>query len=95
LHRAEDGESEFNYDAIYEGFTAMGIEEDDIIPRENIFTFKAWIAKGRIVKKGQHGVAVTTYIPMYKEDADGTEKTFRRPRTTTVFHISQTEELKK
>jgi antirestriction protein ArdC len=51
-----------NYPAIFQGFGAMGIPESDIRPRENVFTFEAWKALGRHVRKGQHGVRVITYI---------------------------------
>jgi antirestriction protein ArdC len=76
---------------------AKGIAEVDIRPRQNVFTFQAWRALGRSVKRGEHGVKVLTYITLGgKVDVDeaGTEtvtRTYRRPHTTTVFHISQTE----
>lgn len=87
LNRAVSNMSMANYPVIFEGLMEKGISADDIIPRENVFTFPAWKALGRIVKKGEHGVKVVTFISNEK-----TGKTF--PRTTTVFHISQTEELK-
>jgi hypothetical protein len=96
LDRATNGQSLTNYPAIYEGFMAKGIAEAEILPRENVFTFNAWKAKGRSVKKGEHGVKVVTFVECSGRDRDpasGEEKavTFRRPHTTTVFHISQTE----
>lgn len=98
LARAEDGSSERNYDAIFAGFSAMGIDEDDILPRENVLTYNAWIAKGRQVKKGSHGVKVETFIVMKKTDESAPkgeqDKVFRRPKITTVFHISQTLDIK-
>ncbi len=97
LDRASNGQSLTNYPAIYEGFLAKGISEADIKPRENIFTFNAWKALGRSVKKGEHGVKVVTFVECsgrQRDPSDGEERaaTFRRPHTTTVFHISQTEE---
>jgi antirestriction protein ArdC len=61
-----------------------------------VFTFNAWKALGRSVKRGQHGVKVVTWIDCTATTRDpqtGEEKTegYRRPHTTTVFHISQTE----
>ncbi len=94
LQRARDGASVTNYPAIYAGFAAMGIAEADIKPRENVLTFQAWKAVGRSVKKGQHGVRVTTFIEVgASEDPATGEKTpgYRKPHTTVVFHISQTE----
>ena len=83
-----------NYGAIFDGFIEMGIDEKDIIPRENIFTYNAWKALNRQVMKGQHGVKVVTWVPMTKKDKDtGEKESFRRPKTTTVFHVSQTEAI--
>jgi hypothetical protein len=97
LHNATVGQSLTNYPAIFDGFMEMGIPEEDILPRENVFTFNAWIAKGRIVRKGQHGVKCVTFVPADVKDAQTGETKFkgRRPSTVTVFHISQTEELRK
>lgn len=94
LKRATTNHSKANYDTIIQGFIEMGIGEEDILPRENIFTFQAWLAKGRVVKKGERGVRILTFVPMSKELESGEVKNFRRPKTTVVFHISQTEPIK-
>ena len=96
LRNATENQSFANYDAIFEGFLEMGISEDSILPRENIFTFNAWLAKGRVVRRGEHGVKVVTFVPCNLKDAKtGEDKHIgRRPRTTTVFHISQTDKIK-
>lgn len=94
LMRAVSGQTMSNYPAIYHGFIAKGIPESEIKPRENVFTFEAWKALGRYVRKGEHGVKVVTFIETKskKLDQDTSEqKIIRRPWTTTVFHISQTE----
>ena len=95
LESARNGQALTNYPAIFSGFIAKGIPETDIKPRDNILTFHAWRALGRSVRKGEHGVKIITFIPCSKtvKDAAGkeTEESFRRPWTTTVFHISQTE----
>ena len=88
LQRAATGQSFANYPAIVHGFMEKGVPADQIEPRKNIFTFHAWKALGRVVRKGEHGVRVVTFIETEK---DG-QKT-RRPWTTTVFHISQTDTL--
>jgi hypothetical protein len=96
LNNATMNDSTFNYGAIMSGFMAKGIPESDIIPRVNVFTFNAWKAKGRSVKKrpddvapGSYGVKVVTWVPV--KDRDTGEVTGRSPREATVFHISQTE----
>lgn len=90
LDRAVNGQSLSNYPAIFEGMMAKGIPEDQIKPRENVFTFHAWKRLGRVVCKGEHGVRVTTWIT-YDDKRDGETK--RRPKSSTVFHISQTKPL--
>jgi len=97
LKRAVHGQSFSNFPAIFQGFVAKGIAEAEIKPRENVFTFQAWKALGRVVRRGEHGVKVTTFIESKSKEIDsdtGEQKTLRRPWTTTVFHISQTEPLK-
>ena len=94
LTRAVSGQTITNYPAIFQGFMARGIPESEIHPRENVFTFEAWKALGRYVRKGEHGVKVVTFIETKSKEVDqdtGKPKIIRRPWTTTVFHISQTE----
>ena len=94
LARARGNESASNYPAIFAGFMERGIPEHDILPRENVFTFNAWRALGRTVKKGEHGIRVVTWIDCQKKDDAGEViDTFKRPKAATVFHISQTSEL--
>ena len=97
LDRAKNGKSFSNYPIIIAGFVAMGIGEIDIKPRNNVFTYQAWRAQGRQVRKGQHGVKICVFIPMDTKEKDKKTgevkgKTSSRPRQTTVFHISQTDE---
>ena len=94
LKRAVHGQSFSNFPAIFRGFEAKGIPESEIKPRENVFTFEAWKALGRVVRRGEHGVKVVTMIETRSKEVDpdtGEGKIIRRPWTTTVFHISQTE----
>ena len=97
LTRAVSGQSFTNFPAIFQGFAAKGIPESEIKPRENVFTFDAWKALGRVVRRGEHGVKVVTFIESRSKETDadtGERKVIRRPWTTTVFHVSQTEALK-
>ena len=96
LDRAKSGQSYTNFPAIYAGFAAKGIAEADIKPRENVFTFNAWKALGRSVKKGEHGVRVVTFKQSSESVRDPTtgetrEEARSYPSTSVVFHISQTE----
>lgn len=99
LGRAVSGQSTMNYGPIIDGFLAKGIARDDIKPRENIFTYDAWQAAGRQVRKGEHGVKCVTFIAMKGKRIAGEESDSsrrggrRRPWRTTVFHISQTDAI--
>ncbi|MCF7763574.1 MAG: hypothetical protein K9N62_07855 [Verrucomicrobia bacterium] len=108
LQRATVNTSMANYPAIFEGFTAKGIPESEILPRENVFTFDAWRAMGRTVRRGEHGVKVATVIVVSgkknqddtpaeapAEEGAGSEAPGRMSRRgrATVFHISQTDPL--
>lgn len=100
LGRAISGQSFANYSEIFNGFMAKGIPEDEIRPRENVFTYQAWQALGRQVRKGEHGVRVCTFVRTEKKEQDpltGKEKTKHgsMPHWTTVFHISQTDKIEK
>jgi hypothetical protein len=94
LTRAVSGQTMSNYPAIFQGFIAKGIPESEIRPRENVFTFEAWKALGRYVRKGEHGVKVVTFAETKSKEVDrdtDEPKFIRRPWSTTVFHVSQTE----
>ena len=91
LSNAVTGQSLANYTAIYQGFEAKGINPADIILRENVFTYNAWRALGRQVRKGEHGVKVCTWITCKDKTDPDNPSAYKRPKTTTVFHISQTE----
>lgn len=94
LERAVNNQSEANYETIINGFMEMGISESDIIPRVNVFTFNAWKALGRVVKKGEKGVRVVTWIPCTKKDEEtGEEIKVTKKKSTTVFHIIQTQPI--
>lgn len=95
LSRAISGQSVANYAQIYQGFMARGIPESEIKPRENVFTYDAWRALGRQVRRGEHGISVFTFIECAKKDEEtGEEKAYRRPWRTRVFHISQTDPIR-
>jgi len=107
LSRAIGGQALTNWPAIIAGFVAKGIPEENIRPRENVFTYHAWRALGRQVRRGEHGVKVLTFMSIKgKEDkdgvatndADGTDRptrgATRRPWSATVFHVSQTDPIK-
>lgn len=92
ITKAVSGQSLANYPAIFAGFMAMGIPESEIKPRENVFTFNAWKALGRFVRRGQHGVKIATIVTKTRVNkSTGLEESFSMPWSTTVFHVSQTD----
>lgn len=95
LLNAITSDSTVNYQAIVKGFTEKGIDPADIIPRQNVFTFNAWKRLGRVVRKGEHGVKIIVVIECDKKvDDEGKIKVpVKKPKSATVFHISQTEPL--
>jgi len=99
LGRAIGNQSTMNYAAIFQGFMEKGIPESDILPRENVFTYHAWRALGRQVRRGEHGVKVTTWIPTERKERDKTTgeervSTGRICHTAVVFHVSQTDPIR-
>ena len=62
LRRVVSLQSFSNFPAIFQGFAAKGISESEIKPCDNVFTCNAWKALGRAVRRGEHGVKVTTFI---------------------------------
>jgi len=101
LTRAATGHSLANWPTIIEGFIAKGIAETDIRPRENVFTYHAWRALGRQVRRGEHGVKVCTWITtkdkaeeaQTPDEAKQAKRGSKRPWTATVFHFSQTDPI--
>jgi len=92
LDRAVNSDSLVNIPAIMEGFSKKGINPADILPRVNVFTYGAWQAKGRQVKRGEHGIQCITWIISDGTDKDTGESYSRKfPKKTKVFHISQTD----
>ena len=84
LSRAVGSNSMANFIPIIEGFAQKGIAVDDIRPRENVFTYNAWRALGRQVRKGEHGVKVTTWIPVKGKEDEAESKEIEAEADTGV-----------
>ncbi len=78
---------------VIQAFSERGIPIDDIEPRDNVLTFRAWLAKGRHIRRGEKAVYLSTWIKTPdKTKADGTIEPGHSVRKAAfVFHISQTE----
>ena len=86
LARIQSRVSQNDFAAIHQ-FAACGINPDDITPRENVLTFKAWKAMNRRVAKGATGQKVCVWVPV--EDKK-TGKEGIRPINAVLFHVTQT-----
>ena len=80
VSKAQRGNSIHNDTLVVAGFAARGIEAT---PRVDVFTFNAWLSKGRVVRRGEKGVRIATFY----QKPNG-EKV---ARSVTVFHLSQTD----
>ncbi len=96
LEKAVTGQSLVNYPRIIEGFMEMGVPSEQILPRENVFTYNAWKALGRQVRHGEHGVKIFTMREQSKTNTEtGEIEKRKKPAGSTVFHISQTDPIAK
>jgi hypothetical protein len=85
LARIQSRVSQNDFAAIHQ-FAACGISPDEITPRENVLTFKAWKALGRRVAKGATGQKVCVWVAVEKAGKpDGV-----RPINAVLFHVTQT-----
>ena len=69
-------------------YAAQGIQAT---PRVDVFTYNAWQALGRQVRKGEHGCRLTVWIHPSPSATNKEPKPF--PKSTTVFHVSQTDAI--
>lgn len=98
LERARSNPSWANFGEVISQFAARGIPADQISPKDNVFTYPAWRALGRNVRRGEKSVKITTYIPIEDKEQPidpqtGKPRSRMRPVTSCVFHISQTEPI--
>ena len=109
LERARSGNSVNNEVRTIEAFSARGLDPASILPRVNVFTYHAWRANGRQVRRGEKGVPLPTLVrfdtskrcpgqPECRACREGVPdqchfKGRGRMKTAYVFHISQTDPI--
>lgn len=72
----------------------MACPEGSCEAYSDIFTFRRWRAQGLVVRKGEHGTTVTTWIPVTKTNAKGEEQVARRrPNRAVLFCRHQVERI--
>lgn len=86
-------EGDFTHYSIHNAVQAeLGCPTAECQAYRDILTFKRWLRKGFVVRKGEHGTKVTTWIPVVETDDDGKQVVKgRRPKTVTVFCRHQVE----
>ena len=86
-----------NYETIFNEFAEKGVPAEDVKPRENVFSYNAWLALGRQVRKGESGVKIVTWIERKAKTSQGEAESqpCKFPRSVTVFHISQTDQIQR
>ena len=62
-------------------------------PTKNCFTFKTWLTKGYVVKKGEKAIRSMTLVEVKEKEAEKGEETEKRtyPKTVYLFYIKQVE----
>lgn len=88
LERAQGGKTCGNDLLVIAAFAARGI---DAHPRVDVFTFAAWKALHRHVRRNEHGVHVASYARRQEVKPDGTTAEHSFPTSAVVFHITQTD----
>ena len=88
LGRAREGRTCTNDLLIVAAYAAKGI---DAHPRVDVFTFNAWKALNRHVRRSEHGVHVATYARREEVKPDGTTEEHSFPVSAVVFHVTQTD----
>jgi hypothetical protein len=88
LERAQDGRVCANDLLIIATYAARGI---DAHPRVDVFTFAAWKALHRHVRRNEHGIHVATYARREEVRPDGTTEEHSFPTSAVVFHVTQTD----
>jgi len=97
LSRARSNPSWANFGQVITEFASRGIPASEICPKENVFTYNAWRALGRQVRRGEHGVKILSYCPIESKEANSDDQeqsvTRLRPVSAVVFHVSQTDPI--
>lgn len=68
-------------------------------PYEDVFTFRRWLAQGRAVRRGEHGISLPVIVERTAAEDDETgheqSRTYRLRRTSHVFCRCQTDEARR
>ncbi len=88
-----DDARQFEHFSVHNAVQAeMACAEGTCRAYADIFTFRRWRAQGFIVRKGEKGTTVTTWVPVPTKNDDETT-TRRRPKRAVLFCRHQVERM--
>ena len=92
-HTGADDARRFNHFSIHNAVQAqLACPTGECEAFKSIFTFRRWKQQGWVVRKGEKGTRITTWIPTTKTDENGTKTvTGKKPRAAIVFCRHQVE----
>jgi hypothetical protein len=89
-----DEARDFGHFSVHNAVQAqMACPEGTCEAYSDIFTFRRWRAQGFVVRKGEKGTTVTTWIPQTPKTDNEEQNTKRRPKRAVLFCRHQVERL--
>lgn len=90
-----DDARQFDHFSVHNAVQAeMACAEGSCHAYTDIFTFRRWRAQGFIVRKGEKGTTVTTWVPVPTQNDTDETTVRRRPKRAVLFCRHQVERLK-
>jgi antirestriction protein ArdC len=71
----------------------MACAEGSCRAYSDIFTFRRWRAQGLVVRKGEKGTTVTTWVPVPTQTDNEESTVRRRPKRAVLFCRHQVERI--
>jgi hypothetical protein len=89
-----DEARDFGHFSVHNAVQAqMACPEGSCEAYSDIFTFRRWRAQGFVVRKGEKGTTVTTWIPQRPKTDNEEQNIKRRPKRAVLFCRHQVERL--
>jgi len=89
-----DQARDFGHFSVHNAVQAqMACPEGSCEAYSDIFTFRRWRAQGFVVRKGEKGTTVTTWIPKTRNTENEEQNTKRRPKRAVLFCRHQVERI--
>jgi antirestriction protein ArdC len=89
-----DDARQFEHFSVHNALQAeMACAEGSCRAYADIFTFQRWRAQGFVVRKGEKGTTVTTWVAVPKKTDDEEASVRRRPKRAVLFCRHQVERI--